>query len=587
MRNPDALKAGAILWGPDTAQAEAPGRFPALSRVPMPPPAAKARRPRHRWLAASAGLAAALVLLPVASLLVLAVTGGWAEWPHLVRNVLPGAALTTLALLGLVAAGTALVGVASAWLVAEHDFPLRRTLAWALVLPLAVPAYLAAYAFGEFFDFTGPVQTGFRAVTGFQSARDYWFPEVRSLPGLALVLVSVLYPYVYLTTRMAFLMQGRHVADVARTLGAKPRAVFWRVALPVARPAVVAGMALALMETLNDLGAAEYFGVRTLTAAVYSTWLGRGSLAGAAQLALVMLVLVVALVALERWARRRQRFGNARATQMLRPVARRALPGWRGVAAAAALSLPVLLGFGVPLSVFGGAAWRRLGSLASPELFEALATTVATAGAAAILTVLVALFLVQAARTVRSRRVQALAGAAMLGYALPGTVLGLGLLFALTAFDNALDALARGWLGVPTGLLVTGSAAAIVLACSIRFLALGEGALRSGFEKLPGHLDEAARCLGRSQAASLRAVVLPLLKPAILTALVLVFVDTAKELSATILLRPFGFDTLATLAYENASRGAPEDGALAALLIVLVALGPVVLLSGALARDRT
>ncbi|HEV7253744.1 MAG TPA: iron ABC transporter permease [Mesorhizobium sp.] len=560
---------------------------PALPRVLAPPRAAKARRPRHRWLAASAGLAAALVLLPVASLLVLAFTGGWVEWPHLAQNVLPGASLTTLTLLSLVAAGTALIGVASAWLVAEHEFPLRRMLAWALVLPLAVPTYLAAYAFGEFFDFTGPVQTGFRALTGFETARDYWFPEVRSLPGLALVLISVLYPYVYLTTRMAFLMQGRHVADVARTLGAKPRAVFWRVALPVARPAVVAGVALALMETLNDLGAAEYFGVRTLTSAVYSTWLNRGSLEGAAQLALAMLVLVLLLVALERWARRRQRFGNARSTQMRRPAARRVLPGWRGIAAAFALFLPVLLGFGVPLAVFGGAASRRLETLVSPKLAEALVTTIVTAGAAATLTVLTALFLVQAARTVRSSRVQALAGAAMLGYALPGTVLGLGLLFALTAFDNGLDALLRAWLGVSTGLLVTGSAAAVVLACTIRFLALGEGALRSGFEKLPGHLDEAARCLGRSQAASLRAVVLPLLKPAILTALVLVFVDTAKELSATILLRPFGFDTLATLTYENASRGAPEDGALAALLIVLVALGPVILLSGALAQDRT
>ena len=525
------------------------------------------------------------MLLPLAALAAIA-AGGGGDWAHLARNVLPGASLTTLALVLMVAAGTSCIGVAGAWLVVAFDFPLRRTLSWTLVLPLAVPPYLAAYAQAEFFDYTGPAQSLLRATFGFEAVRDYWFPDIRSTPGAGLVLSCALFPYVYLTTRIVFLLQGRNIADVARTLGATPLRVFWRVLLPVARPAIVAGVALVLMEVLNDVGAAEYLGVRTLTVTIYTVWLSRGSLGGAAQIALLMLVLVLLLVFAERWARRRRGFHMPRSSQINARTPRTRLCGFPALAAPCAMLIPVLLGFGVPLFVFARYASRRLDQFTSPALAEAFLNSLLVASSAAFITVLLALILIDATRLTRSRFVAAIVRLASVGYALPGGILGLGLLIALSRFDNAVDAFTRDWLGVSTGLMLSGSAAAVVAACVIRFLALAEGAVRSGLEKLPPHLDEAARSLGQTPGRSAVRVLLPLLRPAILAAAVLVFVDTVKELSATILLRPFGFGTLSTYVYENASRGVPQDGAVAALLIIAMALAPILLLSRALMGDR-
>lgn len=548
--------------------------------------AGRVKRDWHPYLHVFALALSGLVLLPLISLGFVALTGSGNDWPHLAANVLPAASRTTLVLLILVAAATTVIGVASAWLVVAFDFPFRRVLSWALVLPLAVPPYLAAYAFGEFFHYSGPIQTLIRSLFGFQTIRDYWFPDIRSTPGAAFVLASVLYPYVYLTTRVVFLMQGRNIADVARTLGARPSKVFWKVLLPVARPAIVAGAALVLMETINDIGASEYLGVHTLTFSVYTTWLNRGSLEGGAQIALVMLALVFLLLVAEHWARRNQRFHTGRATHMRAYPPRTKLRGPAGFAATLAAMLPILTGFGIPLFVFGQYASRRMEQFLSPDLSDAFLNSILTAAASATITVLLALFLINAVRLSRSPLIRTAVRLAAVGYALPGGVLGLGLLFALARFDNGLDAFMRANFGISTGLLLTGSAGAVVLACVIRFLALAESAIHSGMEKLPPHLDEAARSLGRTPARSAANVLLPLLKPAILTAAVLVFVDTIKELSATILLRPFGFNTLATFVYENASRGAPEEGAVAAIVIILTALAPVILLSSALMRDR-
>ncbi|WP_295814265.1 iron ABC transporter permease [uncultured Nitratireductor sp.] len=529
---------------------------------------------------------ASAVLLPIATILFIALSGSGEAWPHLLRYVLPQSLGTTLLLLGLVATGTAITGVGAAWLVVGYDFPLRRLLSWALVLPLAVPTYLAAYAFGEFFHYVGPLQTALRAVFGFESARDYWFPDIRSTWGAALVVTSVTFPYVYLTTRVVFLMQGRNIADVARTLGARPARVFFRILLPVARPAIVAGLALVMMETLNDIGAVEYLGVRTLTLSVYSTWLNRGSLEGAAQIASVMLVIVFLLLTAEQWARRKQRFHSARGTQMHVRPPRLRLAGLKGWLATGVLSLPILSGFGVPLFVFGRYVSRRLYQFADPQVLQAFLTSVAVAGVTALATVIIALLLLNAMRLSRSAYTMGLVRLASIGYALPGTILGLGLLLSLAAIDNAVDQAARAYGGFSTGLLLTGTAASIVIACTIRFLALAESAIRSGLEKLPPNLDQAARSLGKTANQSAMAILLPLLKPAILTAAILVFVDTVKELSATILLRPFGFRTLATHVYENASRGVVEDGAVAALLIIATAIVPVILLSRPLMRDH-
>lgn len=547
--------------------------------------AARVKRQRHRGVLATTLLMAGIVLMPVAALTVIALSGAGEDWPHLSRNVLPGAVLTTAQLLVMVAVGTSVVGVTAAWLVAGYEFPLRRALSWMLVLPLAIPPYLAAYAFGEFFLFSGPVQSALRWITGMSSPADYWFPDIRSTGGAALVLTCVLYPYVYLASRMVFLMQGRSIADVARTLGAGPGRVFLRVLLPAARPAIAAGIVLVMMETINDIGVAEYLGVRTMTSAVYTTWINRGSLEGAAQLAMLMLLLVLALLLVERRARRARRFHNVRGSQIKARPPRVRLTGAGAIAALLATAAPVALGFGVPLYVFGLYAWRRLGGLLDGDLARAFTSSVVTAAITATLTVALALMLINAVRLSKSPSVRAAVRVASIGYALPGTIMGLGLLHALAGLDNRVDAFTRDHLGISTGLLVTGTAAAVILACTIRFLALAEGTIRAGLEKLPPNLDEAARCLGRTPATSALLVLTPLLRPAILTAGVLVFVDTIKELSATILLRPFGFNTLATLVYENASRGAVEDGAAAALLIIATATVPVIFLSRALAND--
>ena len=520
------------------------------------------------------------------ALALIAITGSGEDWAYLWATILPKAGLTTLWLLAMVAVATAAIGVAAAWLIVAFDFPFRRTLSWALVLPLAVPPYLAAYAAAEFFLYTGPVQSLVRSLFGFQTIRDYWFPDIRSTGGAAFVMASVLYPYVYLTTRIVFLMQGRAIADVARTLGATQAKVFWRVLLPVARPAIVAGGALVLMETINDIGASEFLGVQTLTVSIYSTWLNRNSLEGGAEIALVMLILVLFLLVAEERARASQRFHAARGTHLTaRPQRIRLKGAWRFLVPVA-VSLPIFSGFGIPLYVFGSYAARRLDQALTTELGSAFANSLITAALTSLLAVGLALFLINAMRLSRTPLMRAAVRLASTGYALPGGIIGIGLLFVLARFDNAVDALCRSLFGLSTGLLITGSAAAVVIGCTIRFLALAEGAVRSGLAKLPPSLDEAARSLGRTPLASARSVLLPLLKPAILTALVLVFVDTTKELSATILLRPFGFNTLATFVYENASRGVPEDGAFAAILIILTALLPVMLLSGALSGDR-
>ncbi|MDY8108697.1 iron ABC transporter permease [Fulvimarina sp. 2208YS6-2-32] len=539
------------------------------------------RRPRpgvgKRWLV-MATLIALVTVMPVVSLIVIAVSSGASEsWAHLLSTVLPEATRVTILLMLGVALVTGIVGVVTAWLTASFDFPGRRLFSWALVLPLAVPTYIAAYCVTEFLHFTGPVQTAIRQGFGYASGRDYWFPDVRSLPGAVIILSSVLYPYVFLTVRLVFLMQGRKAADVARTLGSGPGMAFVRVLLPMARPAIAVGVALALMETINDIGAVEFLGVRTLTFSVYSTWLNRGDLAGATQLALAMLVVIVGLVLLERAARRDQRYTLSRDDRA--SVGRHPLKAGYGLLAGLACALPIAFGFGIPAYILGDYAFRRLDQFTDAALWSALGNTGLVAGAAGLLTVLAAFMTSYGVRLTRSPTLLALVRLGTLGYAIPGTVLAIGILIPLAAFDNALDAVLRNNFGISTGLLLSGSGAAIVYACFVRFMAMGYGAMESGFAKLSPHLDHASRTLGHGPGRTLRTVLLPLMSPALLTGFMLVFVDSVKELSATILLRPFDFETLATFVYASASRSAFEDAAVAALLIVATGILPVLVLT--------
>ncbi|AHK43471.1 ABC transporter permease subunit [Ensifer sp. T173] len=538
----------------------------------------------HPLLAVWAGGASLIVLMPILAIAWLAISGGGSDWPHLMQNVIPRATIRTLLLIAFTGMTTAVVGIVTAWLVASCEFPLRRFLSAALVLPLAIPAYLAAYAFGELFTFTGPVQGLIRAIFGFKTSRDYWFPDIRSLGGAVLVLSSVLYPYIYLACRSMFLMQGRAAADVARTLGAGPLKVFFRIQIPMARPAIMIGLTLVAMETLNDIGAVEFLGVQTLTFSIFDTWLNRGSLAGAAQIACIMLVFVIGLMMIERAARRRQRFSSQKTTSAVHDATRLPLSGWKKWAATIACLLPVLSGFAVPFLILGNYALKRLDQFIEPRLLNALFHSILVSGATALVTVLLGFVLAYAARTGRSRFTDTAGRLASFGYGVPGTVLAIGVLFPLAALDNLVDAGFRSTLGISTGLLMTGTGFAIIYACTVRFLTMAEGTLEAGFQKLSPHLDMAARALGRTGGQTLRTVLLPMMRPAVLTAALLVFIETMKELSATIMLRPFNFNTLATLVYEDASRAKVEDASVAAMIIVVAGMIPVILVSRSMER---
>jgi len=530
-------------------------------------------------------LASALVAAPLLAIVWLAVAGGTSDLAHVAGTVLPRALGRTVALLVLISVTTAVTGIFAAWLTVAFDFPLRRLLTVALVLPLAMPTYLAAYAAGEFFDFTGPLQTGVRAVFGFTRPSEYWFPDIRSIGGATLVMGAVLYPYVYLACRSMFLLQGRAAADVARTLGASPVRVFFRVQLPMARPAIVAGLMLVMMETLNDIGAVEYLGVNTLTFSIYDTWLNRGSLSGAAQIASVMLVIVVLLVVAERHARRSQRFAGAKTTSAVHDAARVPLRGAAKWFATLFCFAPVAAGFLIPAVVLGGYAVKRLDVLFTARVADALWTTVLIGLLTAAISVTLAFGLAYSARAGRSRLTAFAARSATLGYAVPGTVLAIGVLIPLATLDNALSGVVRAWFGTNPGLILSGTMFAIVYALTARFLTMADGTVEAGFHKLPVSLDHAARTLGRTGPQTVRTVLIPIMRPAVLTAALLVFIETIKELSATILLRPFNFNTLATLVYEDASRSQVPDAAVPALIIVLAGLVPVVMVSRTLDRS--
>ncbi len=543
-------------------------------------------RPRHAALAWTLvpALLAALLALPLATIVVLSLGAGENVWPHLMATVLPRAVADTLVLLAGVSLLTLVFGASTAWLVTMCRFPGRAVIDRLLVLPLAMPTYILAYAWVELLDFAGPVQGTLRWMFGWTSYRDYWFPEVRSMGGAVLILSLALYPYVYLAARASFVQQSVCVLEVARTLGRTSAGTFWSVALPLARPALAGGLALALMECLNDLGAVQYLGVQTLSVAIYTTWLQRSSLAGAAQIALVALAFVLLLMLAERAARGRGRFHHT--TGRYRAIPFTDLEGWRGLAAAAFCLLPILLGFAAPFALLLVQGLAHLSDAFAAGFWRAVRNSVGAATAAAAVTVVLGLCLAYARRVSPNIGVRVAVRTAGLGYALPGTVLALGLMIPLAAFDNRLDAWLRSVLGASSGLLLSGTLFVIVLAYTIRFLAVSLSALEAGFERLSPNLDAAARTLGETALSALWRVHIPLLIPALGAASLLVFVDAMKELPATLLLRPFNFETLATQVYSYAGLELLEQATLGALTIVVIGLVPVLLLHQAVAGGR-
>ncbi|TYC51508.1 iron ABC transporter permease [Rhodobacterales bacterium] len=529
------------------------------------------------WRLAAIAISA-MVLLPLAAIVWIAFTPTADVWGHLLGTVLPGSLRTTLLLMLGVGLITGITGVGTAWLVTMCNFPGRRIMDWALLVPLAVPTYIVAFSYVEVLDYTGPVQSVLRGLFGFKTSRDYWFPEIRSLGGAIFVMSVVLYPYVYLTTRASFLIQSASTLDVSRTLGASPYGLFFRVALPLARPAIAIGVSLALMECLNDIGAVTFFGVRTLTFSVYDTWLNRSSLGGAAQLALAMLVMVFLLLWLERFGRRKQRFDSGGGSKH-RPPTRLDLSPSRALLALVLCFVPIFLGFIVPGLLLADRASRRLEDVMSEGFLGTVWNSFSLAAIAALLTVAISVSLAYAIRLNGKGLLRFAVRIAAIGYAIPGTVLAIGILIPLASFDNFLDARMDEWFGIRTGLLLLGSGTGLVYAYVVRFLAVSYGQVEGGFGRISPHLDMAARTLGRNTGQTLTQIHLPILKPVLLSAALLSFVDCMKELPATILLRPFNFETLATTVFEAASREAFEDAALPSLAIVLVGLIPVIYLA--------
>lgn len=524
-----------------------------------------------------------LIALPLIGLSAsLFAPGAGASWAHLADTGLPGYARSSVVLALLVAMGTAVVGVGTARLTAAYRFPGSRLWSWALVLPLAVPSYVIAYAYTDLLQFAGPVQSWIRATWELR-ARDYWFPDIRSLGGAAMVFTLVLAPYVYLPVRAAFAEMPASLGEAARLAGVRPSLGFLKVELPLAWPPLAAGLALVVMETLADFGAVSYFAVDTFTVGIYKAWLGLGDRTAAAQLALVLLVFVVMLVAIERAIRGTRRFA-ARGTAAPRRV--RPLQGWHAWAATMACALPVALGFVLPVAVLAQLAWRDVEVHAWPRFAAMMAASVRVSIAAAVITVVVALALTYAVRMTRSPWLRGISGFAAFGYAVPGAVLAIGILIPLARLDNILAEALELYVGVNPGLLLTGSVAALLYAYVVRFLAVGLNNVQSGFTRITPHMDEAARSLGCSPWSLLRRVHVPLLARSLAVAALLVFVDALKELPATLALRPFNFDTLATQAYNFAKDERLGEAALPSLVIVAVALLPVLLTSRALASRR-
>uniref|UniRef100_A0A486XUX7 Ferric iron ABC transporter, permease protein n=1 Tax=Rheinheimera sp. BAL341 TaxID=1708203 RepID=A0A486XUX7_9GAMM len=523
-------------------------------------------------------LPALLLALPVLVIFASVLTPQTEIWLHLRQTVLADYVINSLLLAAGTGVGALLLGTGSAWLVSQYQFFGRRVLQWLLLLPLAMPAYIIAYTYTGMLDFAGPLQTGLRELTGWRFG-DYWFPEIRSLGGAILMLSLVLYPYVYMLARTAFSEQSASLFEASRTLGLTPRQHFWRVALPLARPALLTGTALAMMEAFADYGTVQYFGVTTFTTGIFRTWFGMGSQLAAAQLAAMLTSFVLILLLLERWSRRKIRYYHQ--GQRSQGTALRQTSAGRQLVILLLCSLPVWFGFIIPAAQLFNWALSNYQVTLNQQFASLVWNSFTLAAMAAVLAVLLALLFAYGKRLRRDIVVQVPVRLASLGYAVPGTVIAIGVMLPLAYLDGRIDALAEQWFGIRTGLIFSGTLFALLLAYSVRFLAVSLHSVETGLERIKPSMDNAARSLGYRPLQVLQKVHVPLLRSSVLTALLLVFVDVLKELPATLILRPFNFNTLAVRTYELASDERLADAALPALAIVLVSLLPVMLLARA------
>jgi iron(III) transport system permease protein len=526
---------------------------------------------------ASALLISAFILLPIVSVIFLAVFPTDNIWPHLMATTLPRYISTTILLMISVGTLAGIIGTLTAWLVVRYSFTGSIWLQWALLMPLAIPGYVGAYALVDLLEYAGPIQSILRETFGWSSSQDYWFPEIRSFGAAVFVLSLSLYPYVYLLTRVAFRDQASSVEEVARSLGAPPFERFFKISLPLARPAVAAGVAIVMMETVNDFGTVDYFAVQTLTTGIFSVWLQSSNVGGAAQLACVVLTIVILLVSLEKLSRRRMQFFNMSSKQ--KKVKKIRVHGAINILAFLCCFMPVLLGFALPLVVLAEH------SMSSPHLFldkaliDATWNTVFTGTIAAAFTVFLSIFMVFGMKSMKGKLPKITMPITTIGYAVPGAVLGVGILIPLAALDNAMADAIYFITDIDLGLIFTGTSFAIILAYIVRFFAIGQSATEAALGRISPNLEHAARSLGKNRASILNKIYLPIIKGSLGSAMLLVFVDCVKELPATLLLRPFNFDTLSTRVHEQASLEDLANAAPAAIYISLVGLCAVVLLA--------
>lgn len=498
-------------------------------------------------------------------------------WPHLIQTTLPRYLYNSLILMISVGGIAGMTGVGAAWLIVMYRFPASRWFEWMLLFPLAVPAYIGAYAIVDFLEYAGPVQTALRDMFGWTTSRDYWFPQIRSMQSAILVMSMSLFPYVYLLTRAALREQSGGALEVARTLGLGPFERFWRVGVPLLRPAIAAGIAVVMMETVSDFGTVDYFAVQTLTTGIFTVWLESNNAGGAAQISGVVLALVFFLVILEKIGRKNARYHTN--SKQIRKIEPATLLGVRKWGAFGLCALPILIGFALPVGVMISHAIKNTGYWENSDLLQALFNTVSVGGIAAATTVLAAILLVYSVRLTNLPWLQKLLPITSMGYAAPGAVLGVAILIPLAYFDNLMADTIEILTGVDIGLILTGTGFAIILAYSVRFFAIAQGAVDGAIGRIPPSLPLAARSLGRTSTQTLRSIYAPLIKGSISTALLLVFVDSVKELPSTLLLRPFNFNTLSTLVYEQASLENIGQASPAALLVIVMGMLAVLLLA--------
>lgn len=475
-----------------------------------------------------------------------------------------------------------ILGVTTAYLIARFDFFGRNLLAWALILPMAIPTYLIAYVYTELLEYAGPVQQWIRHVFGFTSARDYAFFDIRSMGGCIIVLSLVLYPYVYLLARAAFLEQSQNVKESARILGANHVKTFLRVTLPLARPAIIVGVMLVLMEVLNDFGAVHHFAIQTFSEGIYDYWLGRSNIEGASQIALMMLSLIVLLIAAEQFSRRQQALFQK---SNPRKAKRQTLSTQQSLLVSLVCMLPIIFGFIIPTARLLYFSWHYADVINANNLWKMAGNSLSLSTVAAILTGFIAIFIAYARRRLNTTLAHGLGITSGLGYAIPGAVLAIGVLLPFGLLDKSINHVTVLLTGERVGLIFSGTVTIIVIAYIIRFLSVAQGTVYAGLQKITPSMDQSAQTLGCSHWQIIRRVHFPLLHKSILTAMLIVFVDSMKELPATLILRPFNFDTLATNVYQYASDELLEETALAALTIIVVGLLPIIWLNRSISRD--